>query len=208
MPCIFTNLESTYAPLNILNKYSLGGIKKVWICTYEDLNGYVLIQNNILKDITKALQWFPLSLSRDTTKFSEVLNIEKNTYTHTFEFDIVHMQPNRKVSIQNLISGTWTFILQDLNDYYWIVGLNKGMKRTAYSSTTDVYKGAGGYKFSFATESNSLLMGVHEDYIEDSVDVALPCTLLDSEIALESEYYIFQFENCLIGDLPSFVEPS
>ena len=139
---------------------ALGGIKKIWIARYADLD-FDAIKAGITTDATRGgveleisavpfkasatgAKWYEYQFRKNTGSLTSTLNVDEATGINYVQNDLslvfTKMETAKRLEISALSVGQVAVIVLDANDKYWFLGLDEYVSASAGAGQTGVQK--------------------------------------------------------------------
>jgi len=205
MGCFINNINN----LSIINecRFVIGGVKRLWVSNYSTNLWKSIKLNNlgIISFLENDYLFQEVKFSDANTKFSETYNYSEKKYEQSLDLEIGRYTYEKRDFIDSLIKAKLVFIFEDYNGKYHIMGEKTGVNSNSFTSGTDVFNGKSAYQFKFFLKSDYGLLGLDSSLIKDLTEE--DCSILNGELALSSTLIINKYANCLVGNLPGFIEP-
>lgn len=113
---------------------SLGGIKKVWLGSYNDISSWTG-SNGTYTAVSMSGYFWSYELIKESSNFSEAIttNVQNGTtfYAQTLEIILNKLQVSTRNEILLLAKNTLVAIVEDNNGVKWILGKDAGLDITA-----------------------------------------------------------------------------
>lgn len=135
---------------------SLGGIKKVYIANYGDVN--IQVSGDKITGITGTFK--PFEFRKQTGSMTSTLNVDETAginYVST-ELNLVFtkMETAKRIEIAALAKGQLAVIVEDSNGLFWYLGEDDYVSASAGSANTGQNKGdSNNYSITLKDESDS-----------------------------------------------------
>lgn len=135
---------------------SLGGIKKVYIANYGDVN--IEVSGDKITGITGTFK--PFEFRKQTGSMTSTLNVDETAginYVST-ELNLVFtkMETAKRIEIAALAKGQLAVIVEDSNGLFWYLGEDDYVSASAGSANTGQNKGdSNNYSITLKDESDS-----------------------------------------------------
>lgn len=135
---------------------SLGGIKKVYIANYGDVN--IQVDGDKITGITGTFK--PFEFRKQTGSMTSTLNVDETAginYVST-ELNLVFtkMETAKRIEIAALAKGQLAVIVEDSNGLFWYLGEDDYVSASAGSANTGQNKGdSNNYSITLKDESDS-----------------------------------------------------
>lgn len=205
MACIINNINN----ISIINNcdFVVPGVSELYIANYTDeLYNSLVINNGIISGINSGIRFNVVKFNKTNTKYSESYNYTDKKYEQVFDLDIPRFDYDKSTVIDSLIKAKLIFIFKDNHGKYFMLGEKSGIYSNSYSAGTDSSTGRSIYLFKFITKSDYGILGVSSAVV--TAQTTEDCSILDTELALSSSLFINEYGDCIVGNLPSFVDPS
>jgi len=207
MSCLVANQNSNFDSLNggIAGNcfYNIGGVKRIFVAPYEDLSNKYTVVDNKFYSANTVLNWQEIQLHKEGANFTETIQPDRSLQ-QVLEMIILQLNPNKRVSINALLSSKWFFIFQDYNGNHWFFALEGGTNKdlTEYQASTGFYAGENLYKFIFKASSKQTILAVSDTYV-DAVLLLIPeCSDLDGVLVQDADPFMINiYGDCIIGDI-------
>lgn len=141
---------------------NVGGIKKVFIASRDDIDDITLNGDNVVTAISFAQnQFYTYDLTRESSNFSETVNtnVQNGTtfYAQSLEIVLNKLQTNTRNEIILLGRNRLCIVVEDNNGRYWMLGFKNGIDLTAGGSASGTaYGDRNGYTLTFTGSENEL----------------------------------------------------
>lgn len=151
-------------------KDNVGGIKKVWIASRDDVN-QITEANGVVSAITMLQNQFYLyDLVRESSNFSETVNtnVQNGTvfFAQSLEIILNKMQVNTRNEIILLGQNRVCVVVEDNNGRYWLLGRKNGIDLTGGGSVSGTaYGDRNGYTLTFTGSEQELAPNVDSSVI-------------------------------------------
>lgn len=142
---------------------SLGGIKKVWMTQYSDVESVTMDDTSqMIKTITlkSSKTWSPFEFRRGTSSMTSTLNVDESTGTNyvSTELNLIFtkMDTAKRIEVAGMAIGQLACVVLDSNGHYWYLGKDDYVSSSAGTGQTGTAKGdQNAYNITLSTESES-----------------------------------------------------
>lgn len=141
---------------------SLGGIKRVWITQYSDVESVVVGEDNMIESITLAAeaQWYEYQFRKATGSLTSTLNVDEsagvNYVSNELALVFTKMETAKRIEIAALSIGQLAVVVEDSNGHYWFLGKDDYVSASAGTGVTGTAKGdQNAYTLTLSTDSDS-----------------------------------------------------
>lgn len=155
------NISLAGINLDCLN--SLGGIKKVWMAQYSDVEAVTLDETSeMIKTITLASTktWSGYEFRKGTGSMTSTLNVDETAGTNyvTTELSLVftRMDTQKRLEISGMSIGQLAVVVLDSNGKYWFLGKDDYVSASAGTGQTGQAKtDSNSYNITLSTDSET-----------------------------------------------------
>lgn len=141
---------------------SLGGIKRVWITQYSDVESVVVGEDNMIESITLAAEahWYEYQFRKATGSLTSTLNVDEsagvNYVSNELALVFTKMETAKRIEIAALSIGQLAVVVEDSNGHYWFLGKDDYVSASAGTGVTGTAKGdQNAYTLTLSTDSDS-----------------------------------------------------
>lgn len=141
---------------------SLGGIKRVWITQYSDVESVVVGDDNMIESITLAAEarWYEYQFRKATGSLTSTLNVDEsagvNYVSNELALVFTKMETAKRIEIAALSIGQLAVVVEDSNGHYWFLGKDDYVSASAGTGITGTAKGdQNAYTLTLSTDSDS-----------------------------------------------------
>lgn len=141
---------------------SLGGIKRVWITQYSDVQSVVVGEDNMIESITLAAEaeWYEYQFRKATGSLTSTLNVDEsagvNYVSNELSLVFTKMETLKRIEIAALSIGQLAVVVEDSNGHYWFLGKDDYVSASAGTGVTGTAKGdQNAYTLTLSTDSDS-----------------------------------------------------
>lgn len=141
---------------------SLGGIKRVWITQYSDVESVVVGDDNMIESITLAAEakWYEYQFRKATGSLTSTLNVDEsagvNYVSNELALVFTKMETAKRIEIAALSIGQLAVVVEDSNGHYWFLGKDDYVSASAGTGVTGTAKGdQNAYTLTLSTDSDS-----------------------------------------------------
>lgn len=153
----------TLAGINLDCLNSLGGIKKVWMAQYSDVEAVALDESSeMIKTITLAStkNWAGYEFRKGTGSMTSTLNVDETTGTNyvTTELSLVftRMDTQKRIEVAGMAIGQLAVVVLDSNGKYWFLGKDDYVSSSAGTGQTGQAKtDSNSYNITLSTDSET-----------------------------------------------------
>lgn len=152
------NCPQTLAGITLDCTTSQGGIKKVWIADYNDVEPTLSEQGDTIDMIDKSESFKGFEFRRGTASMTHTLTADETTGVNyvTTELSLVFtkMDTKKRIEMAALSIGQLAVIVLDSNGVYWYLGYDDYVSASAGGGETGTAKGdRNAYTLTLKTES-------------------------------------------------------
>lgn len=141
---------------------SLGGIKRVWITQYSDVQSVTVGDDNMIESITLAAEakWYEYQFRKATGSLTSTLNVDEsagvNYVSNELALVFTKMETAKRIEIAALSIGQLAVVVEDSNGHYWFLGKDDYVSASAGTGVTGTAKGdQNAYTLTLSTDSDS-----------------------------------------------------
>ena len=141
---------------------SLGGIKRVWITQYSDVESVVVGEDDMIETITLATdaKWYEYQFRKATGSLTSTLNVDEsagvNYVSNELALVFTKMEKDKRIEIAALSIGQLAVVVEDSNGHYWFLGKDDYVSASAGTGVTGTAKGdQNAYTLTLSTDSDS-----------------------------------------------------
>ncbi|WP_277486711.1 hypothetical protein [Catalinimonas alkaloidigena] len=119
--------------------FNIPGVKKLLIASHKKINPLYLNNDfHTIEDIPESLSWLSFDVDSDEVNLSESLNRTPagKTYTQNISLKYLHIAASKLKELQLLTKSRLLVMVQDYSNQCWIAGIDKGLKISAFESST------------------------------------------------------------------------
>lgn len=173
-----------------------GRLKKLFVANYTDLTGSLIIDNNIVNDISKTLAWYEFDVSRGNAEADEKAEDSDNgvRYIQQVKYNIIQVESEAQERFTELVRGRFIILYQDTNSKWFLIGL-RGAEVKGYDSKI----GGGNNEYSFTFVANDFIpkFEVLDSYYQNNI-LRVPCdeSGIYTDDVLTLEVPLWQVLNC------------
>lgn len=176
----------TLAGITLDCQPSLGGIKRVWLTPYANLNGEVTVDTidnsteeekdttyGMITDIplVEGAEWYSYQFRKATGSMNSTLNVDEtagiNYVTTELSLVFTRMETPKRMEIAALSIGQLCAIVEDSNGHYWFLGKDDYVSASAGAGNTGTAKGdQNAYTLTLSTDSDSYPYEIDPTYVQ------------------------------------------
>lgn len=142
---------------------SMGGIKKIWLANYADIDTIAMDStesDKINVTLASTKTWKPYEFRKETGSLTSTLNVDEsnglNYVRNELSLVFTKMETAKRIEIAALSIGQLTAVVLDSNGKYWFLGKDDYVSASAGGAQTGTAKGdQNAYTLTLATESES-----------------------------------------------------
>lgn len=151
--------------------FNHGGLKSIWLANWTNLIpylGYTNIQR--IRDISTFVNWENFALEENICSFKEEMNLNSKligrVYVHTLNLYFTQMSYQKRQVLDQLCKSNLLAIVKDMNDKYWLIGVDTPLKAVTFAQKTDILNGANDINLSFISNSKQTLKEISLTYTD------------------------------------------
>lgn len=164
--------------LDLACERSKGGIKRIYVANYADVESVEVVEGEISAINMKGEAKFkPYSFRKETGSMTSTLNVDEKTglnYVST-ELNLVFtkLETKKRMEISSLSLGQLAVIVEDCNGIFHYLGYDDYVSVSAGTAQTGTAKGdASSYNLTLKDESDEFPFVVSMDALEGKIDEA------------------------------------
>lgn len=145
MNCIISGIKECH-------KFSVGGIKQLWIIPFDDIYNYTYTDDELGKVTSFKANVLPVEYAVIDAQFDEEYQSTPfNNYVHSLSFTVPKLSYQKRNELEKLMGGYVTIIFKDKNGLCWITGFDNPLKMNRHRATT----GGDSSQYSISASGNS-----------------------------------------------------
>lgn len=146
---------------------SIGGIKRLWLTRYADIEGVTVandtdLQGDAISTITLAsgAKWYEYQFRKNTGSLTSTLNVDESTGNNYVSNELAlvftKMETKKRMEIAALAIGQVVAVVEDCNGKYWYLGIDDYVSASAGTGETGQQKGdQNAYTLTLSTDSET-----------------------------------------------------
>lgn len=159
---------------------NLGGIKAAWFGQYGQFDITVTESAHTISAITAAsgatdAKFYEYQFARQTGSLNSVITIDETAgvryYTNTASLQFSRLEAEKHAEVEALAQGQLIGIFQDVNDNYWLCGVDNYMSATSLEAGTGTaFTDKAGYSTEIAQMSGHLPYKIEKSQFASFID--------------------------------------
>ena len=143
--CIINGIQECH-------KFSVGGIKQLWIVPFDDIYDYTYTDDELGKVTGFRANVLPVEYAVIEAQFDEeFVALPYNNYVHSFSFTVPKLSYQKRNELEKLAGSYVTILFKDKNGLCWITGFDSPLKMNRQRTTT----GGDASQYSVSATGNS-----------------------------------------------------
>lgn len=155
---------------------AVGGIREVYIASYDDVTGFT-VEDNVITQVVTAPETNPqpvfktYEFRKNTGSFTTTINNDDTNGTTYFSSEIIlqfrRQETEKRIEIAALAVGDTRVIVKDYNGRYWFFGYDEPVTLSTGTAETGTAKADfNGYNITLLDESSVMPYEIDPDIIE------------------------------------------
>lgn len=179
----------------------LGGLKQCYIATYDStVFTNMIITNGQIINLGNNIKFSELEFDRTVSFFAFKPDFINDAYQLALTLQLKIVDPDKRTAIDALVKADLIFLIQDMNNKWFLLGEKTGISCSDMNATTDTFKNKSVYNFTYTCKSDYLPYSVDTNLI--SFITSIDCSELDRWRFLYSQdLYWYKFRNCIVNGI-------
>jgi len=174
-------------------EFSLGGVSKLFIANWSQISNVYFNTGDtqfstVQSIIPTTITWYQFQVNPFSTGAIDTMSesLFGRSYKHTFTTTVMGLTPDKRDVLNQLIkSNNLVIVFKDANDVWWIMGEDKPLKVSEYTSKTGINKDDfSSYTFTLSNTTKYKMRAINEVYVNAYISPVYVNELCDCESLL------------------------
>lgn len=158
---------------------SLGGVRRVWMANWCDVEGNVVVTDDVITSLPADI-WHLYEFRKNTASLTSTINKDDTTgviyVSSSLVLQLAGLDTAKRIEVVNMVKGELAVIAEDANGKFWYLGYDTPAE-IADGSTAETGQAKAdfnGYNLTFTDESREIPYEVAESAMEPIISPEEP----------------------------------